>query len=254
MPERQLLDRLRDLSDQAIGQSRLSHTSFLSPAQQAEAEVWLNKNRIAHAFSGGYDGAERQMGFIFPEQMADQDLNDHDIVQMIHALDLKAPVRSAVQLSHRDYLGSLLALGIRREQIGDILVRKNGATVLMTAAMASFVESHLERVGSLQVSVTSVALTDIAGSEKNSELLRITVTSPRLDKIAASGFSIARTQMVDLIRSGAVQVNWQEELHPDRVVTIGSMISLRGLGRICLKEEEGYSRKKKKNINLERLL
>ena len=254
MPDFQLIDRLRDLSDQASGQGYLSHTVFLSPAQQAEAGNWLNKNRIMHEFSGGYAGAERQICFFLPEYMARQGLIKNDTAQVIHALDLKTSVRAPVQLSHRDYLGSLLGLGIKRDQIGDILVRENEATVLMLAAIAPYVENQLDRIGSLHVKITTVILADIQVSEKNMIILRVTVASSRLDKIAASGFSISRTQMADFIRSGAVQVNWQEELRPDREVAIGSVISLRGHGRICLKSEEGRSRKNRRILILERYL
>ncbi|MDW7659256.1 MAG: hypothetical protein SCM11_18980, partial [Bacillota bacterium] len=62
------------------------------------------------------------------------------------------------------------------------------------------------------------------------------------------------TAMAELIRSGAVRVNWQEELRPDRDVPIGAVISLRGHGRIRLAEEQGLSRKDRHILMIERFL
>lgn len=118
-----LIDRLKDLARQASDRGFLTHTGFLTPAEQAEAAIWLKKNKADYQLSGGYDGAERQVCFLMPDYLAGTRLSGADLAETIIALNLATSSRSASP-SHRDYLGSLLGLGIRRDQLGDILFGK----------------------------------------------------------------------------------------------------------------------------------
>lgn len=229
----------------------LRHTRFLSPAEQTEADIWLNKKQIPHVFFGGYAEAERQVCFLVPEYQADCGPTAAEKAEALAALRLQAPARAAPP-SHRDYLGSLLGLGIRRDQLGDILVDGNEATVLVLASMADYIAGQLERIGSLPVKITSISLADIKAAERTFSSIRITVASLRLDKILAAGFGLPRTEAADLIRSGSVQLNWREELRPDQNVPVGAVISLRGSGRIRLAGEEGLSRKDRHILMIEK--
>ncbi|MEA4890056.1 MAG: YlmH/Sll1252 family protein [Clostridiaceae bacterium] len=251
MPEYDLTDRLADLARQAGDRGVLKHTRFLSPAEQESARIWLKKNRVRHAFNGGFDGAERQVCFLMSDDSGDEGPDETDLDETIVGLCLTAPAKPA-RLSHRDYLGSLLALGIQRDQLGDILVDENRSTVLVLASMASFIENNLERVGSLPVQINPVPLKEIKIPERMFTSFRITVASLRLDKITAAGFGLSRADAADLIRSGAVQVNWKEEQRVDREVPVGAVLSLRGRGRIRLASEEGLSRKDRHILVLER--
>jgi len=259
MAEPYLTERLRDLADQAENQGFVTHSAFLSPAERAEAEIWLKKNRIPHLLSGGFPDAERQAVFFLPEYMAaagtaEASLSEEILPDAVTALRLDTPVRSASCPSHRDYMGSLLGLGIKRGQMGDILVQDHSAVVLVLAGIAGFIEAHLANIGGLSVTVTPVPLSSVTAAVRSCESIRMTAASMRLDKIAAAGFGLSRTEMADLIHSGAVQVNWKEETRPDQNVPIGAVISLRGYGRIRLVSEEGLSRKERHILILERYL
>jgi RNA-binding protein YlmH len=230
-----LIDRLQDLAMQSTRQDCLTHTTFLTPAEQAEAIAWLRKNQNQFVLTGGYEEAERKVCF------------------MLSAVNLQVSSFGR-QVNHRDYLGSLLALGIRRDQIGDILVQEHAAVVVVMNGIVPLIQRELTRIGSLSVKVLTMKLQDMVASDRPVESRRITAASLRLDKIAASGFGLSRTAMADLIRAGAVRVNWQEELRPDRDVPIGAVISLRGYGRIRLAEEQGRSRKDRHILIIERFL
>jgi RNA-binding protein YlmH len=167
------------------------------------------------------------------------------------ALRLDTPARSETP-NHRDYLGSLLSLGIRRELLGDILIGEHTAFVPVMANIADFIISSLERIGGQPVKIEAVPLSDIAVKAREFETIRMTVASLRLDKIAAGGFGVSRTEMADMIRSGLVRVNWREETRPDTDVAIGSVISLSGYGRIRLVSEEGLSRKERHILIVEK--
>jgi RNA-binding protein YlmH len=248
-----LIDRLQDLAMQSTRQDSLTHTTFLTPAEQAEAIAWLRKNQNQFVLAGGYEEAERKVCFLLPSYLAGGGLPDEELNQIMSAVNLQVSSFGR-QVNHRDYLGSLLALGIRRDQIGDILVQEHAAVVVVMNGIVPLIQRELTRIGSLSVKVLTMKLQDMVASDRPVESRRITAASLRLDKIAASGFGLSRTAMADLIRAGAVRVNWQEELRPDRDVPIGAVISLRGYGRIRLAEEQGRSRKDRHILIIERFL
>jgi RNA-binding protein YlmH len=248
-----LIDRLQDLAMQSTRQDCLTHTTFLTPAEQAEAIAWLRKNQNQFVLTGGYEEAERKVCFMLPSYLAGGGLPDEELNQTLSAVNLQVSSFGR-QVNHRDYLGSLLALGIRRDQIGDILVQEHAAVVVVMNGIVPLIQRELTRIGSLSVKVLTMKLQDMVASDRPVESRRITAASLRLDKIAASGFGLSRTAMADLIRAGAVRVNWQEELRPDRDVPIGAVISLRGYGRIRLAEEQGRSRKDRHILIIERFL
>lgn len=242
-----MIERLRDLARQASEQGFVTHTPFLSPAEQAEADIRLKKSQVRYRLTGGYPDAERRICLLLPEDLA---ADDSDPADFITALQLQLQSRSA-QAGHRDYLGSLLGLGIRRDQLGDILVAGPGATVFVLAAMAGFISRSLTRIGAASLTIQPIALADVTIPERQGVQIRITAASLRLDKIAAAGFNIPRTDMAELIRSGQVQVNWVAEQRPDQLVPLGAVITLRGRGRIRLLREEGLSRKDRHILVLE---
>lgn len=251
--EHHLIDRLQDLARQTTRQDCLTHTMFLTPAEQAEASAWLHKNHNQFVMSGGYEAAERKVCFLLPTYLAGSGLPDEELNQTMSAVNLQVPSFGR-PVNHRDYLGSLLALGIRRDQIGDILVQEHAAVVVVMNGVLPLLQRELTRIGSLSVKVMTMQLQNLVASDRPVESRRITAASLRLDKIAASGFGLSRTAMADLIRAGAVQINWQDELRPDRDVPVGAVISLRGYGRIRLAEEQGLSRKDRHILIIERFL
>lgn len=263
MADSRLLDRLRDLSRQASHQGIIVHTRFLSPAEQTEATIWLKKNRTPHAFFGGLPAAERKVCFILPDDVtvpgfladAQDVLPEEEIADTLTALRLSVQPRLGKEPpGHRDYLGSLLGLGIERDQMGDILVDGQAATVLVLTRMAVFIQTNLTQVGSQPVQIEPIGLAEIKRGEQTLTTLRITVASLRLDRIVASGFGLSRTDAADIIRTGQVQLNWVVEQRPDADVPIGATISLRGRGRIRLASEAGLSRKDRHILILEQYL
>ena len=250
---REVVSRISDLADQADRQGFITFSEFLSPPERAAAQLWLRKNKVEHSFCGGFEGAERQVCFLLPDYKSGQDLDDSEISEIIGALELRTTAKAA-SLTHRDFLGSLLGLGFRRSQIGDILVKENAAVVVCLTSISNYIEGNLEKIGSYTAVINRFNLQDIELPVRNSEKIKMTAASLRLDKIAAGGFGISRTQMADFIRGGHVMVDWLEETRPDREISQGMTISLKGHGRIIISSDEGFSRKNRHILIIERLI
>ena len=262
LPDKMALDRLEDLAEQARRRGYPTHTFFLTPTEQSEASAFLHRRKIPHILDGGLDDVERKVLFLMPDGWRD-DPDDTArvepvVCETIAALKLSIPsgrfqsVSAKDHLSHRDYLGSLLGLGIRRDQVGDILVTDDGATVFVLATLLPLLLQEWTQVGAKPVHLEVIDLDSVAIVEREPELVRMTAASLRLDKIAAAGFHIPRTTMADWIRSGQVQLNWRVEQRPDAILKVGDVISLRGHGRLRLQAEQGKSRKDRHILQLER--
>ena len=246
--ERLLLARALDKLELARDRGTPAHTGFLSPHERALIETGLIPavGWPRHLFSGGFPDAERTICAFLPDwQEEDAWLESSPI----RALRL---TWSGAALTHRDFLGAILGLGLDREKVGDLLVGEGSCDALVLEDVADFLLLHLDQAGRARLKVSPIPLEEVKAPAVQVKTVRDTVSSLRLDAVAASGFSLARGKAAGLITSGKVQLNHQECLKPDRPVAQGDVIACRGLGKCVVKEVGGPSKKGRIMIELER--
>ena len=152
-------------------------------------------------------------------------------------------------LTHRDYLGSLLALGLDREVTGDILVRGpdektgGGADIIVEEGVAEFIELNYGKAGRTNLTVEILPIDALDTGLVNIVEKRDTVASLRLDNVVSSAFAVSRSKAAEAIRRGIVSVNSVECLKVDQMIEEGDRVTLRGKGKIALAEVGGRSRK-----------
>lgn len=248
-PERKLfLAQISDLAEHALKLQEPQWTDFLEPPDREQAQATLGWNpKIRYNAFGGYAKAERRRIVIYP---------DYYIVETIQpALAfLEISVNSPEQLSHRDYLGAILSLGLKREKLGDFLIAPTGCQLVLVPEMVDFLKIHLNKVGNHPVVMTEIDPEQLNPPEQREKVIRSTVASLRLDAIAGLGFGESRTKMVKEIRSERVKVNWKVEKNSDATLEPGAVISIRGRGRVIFKEITGTSKKGRIGIVLVRML
>ena len=248
--ERILLARVLDKLELAQNRSVPAHTSFLSPGERAAVEYLIAAcGRPRHLFFGGYEGAERTVCLFLPDW---QEKEDALWESPVAALRCTFPAGSG--LSHRDFLGSILGLGITREKIGDLLVGSASCDVLLLPEIADYLLLNLESAGRVRLKVHALPLSDLELPQIQVKTVRDTVAALRLDAVMASGFSLSRGKAADLISAGRVQLNHRECGKCDRTVAQGDVISCRGLGKCSVKEIGGLSKKGRTMIVLERYI
>lgn len=213
--ERLLLGRVWDKYEQCRRRNLPEGTGFLSPAEQAAAQ-------------------RRQLWFL-PEW---QEAPEEDAVRVVRASFYEEDA-----LTHRDLLGSLMALGLTRETLGDILVFPRWADVLATAPAAELLLSDWTDAGRVRLHTAPLPLAQLTPPQEKTKEIRDTVSSLRLDSVLAVGFSLSRGKAAEAVTSGRVQVNWTDCQKPDRPVAQGDTLTLRGLGK-CVLEEVGHQTKK----------
>lgn len=245
--DRLVLAKVLDKAGQAESRNIPASTDFLSPQQQAQAQDCLRLAGIpetAYVFQGGYEGAERQVILFLPDWLEAE--NAESPIRC-----LRAAFREDEAPTHRDFLGSLMGMGIVREKVGDILVAGGSADLLVLESVADFLLQSWTSAGRTRLSVTAIERSNLHIPAVRRKEVRDTVSSLRLDAVAASGFRLARGKAAALIESGRVQLNWRECVKPDKLLEAGDVVSARGFGKFELAEVGGLTRKGRISIVLQ---
>lgn len=244
--EAELAGRLIDMAEGASRSGRYRISEFLDPHGCTVAEtVIAHYPGLRLETEGGYGGAERvKVAFVEYDFGGSIDFG-------LTAAKINWDERH-YSLSHRDVLGSLMGLGIKRELFGDIIMQENGCFVVADAAMATYIIQNLTTIGAATVSISSAELSDIPAREEKIKEIRATVASLRLDSVAAAGFGLSRSKMASEIEAAKLKVNWQPAKGVTQIVAAGDTISMRGRGRLEVCEITGQTRKGRISILLRR--
>ena len=247
--ERVLLAHVLDQCERSRKRNAPAHTDFLSPSEARAAEDLLHAAAVhgGYVFFGGYERAERRMLCFLPDWQDEPDAEDC-------VAALRARWRADEALTHRDLLGSLMALGVVRGKIGDILVSPGAADVLVRADAADYLLREWTGAGRVRFRAERIALDALAVPELKVREIRDTVATLRLDAVTATGFSMSRAKAAELIASGRVQLNHRETVKPDAPVREGDVVSARGLGKFELAGVGGLSKKGRTAILVRRYL
>ena len=237
MEHEALLKRIDDLARRCDRANIITSTAFLTPAEQAAAVQYARGlSGCRMILNGGKPDCERRAAFFLPPWMEEADfLPDEDLSVLRLEAFYGAP-------GHRDYLGALLALGVRREWVGDIWLQGQLAWVFCLPSVAGQL-SGLEQAGRVSVKTAIAALSDVPAPERKRREVKFTVQSLRFDAVLGETFRLSRTQAVKLIAAGAASLNYLPCLKNDAPVSEGDVISLKGYGKATVAEIGGKSRK-----------
>lgn len=201
---------------------------------------------IKFEFFGGYDDAERRMFLCYPDYL------EPDYDEIIVVLEIVG--RDIAELSHRDYLGSLMGLGIKRENIGDILPFEYRCFIFVRSEMARYIIENLTKVGRRGIEIYIRKLSDIKIPKKETEINRVVVSGFRIDCIISAALNLSRSKASELIKSDRVRLNFENIDDVAKQVKEGDLISVRNFGRFRFLEICGITRKGRHSIIIERYI
>ena len=244
-----LRKRLTELSRQAYHKDIVTFSDFLN----------LNELNILHTTPkdlfparyetfGGYEMAERQMVAFLPDALY---YEYHYPMQILKIRP--ANPRFAEELSHRDYLGSLMNLGVERCKMGDILLLEDCAEVFVCQNMAGYLCQELTRIRHTVVQTELVTPEEIS-YEPRFEEIKGTVSSIRLDSVLALAYPLSRSKMTSYIEAGRVFVNGKLITSNGYHLKEGDILSVRGLGRIRYEGMLSETKKKRCLISLRKYI
>lgn len=237
--DRELQKRFGELARRAFSQQRYAYSEFLTPAEQdALLRIVFDQNSAPYRLYGGFDGAERRLA-----QFGSEALCGYDEEMPVHCVAI-TPLsqKFADVLTHRDFLGALMALGVRRSVLGDIILHENCGYLYCLDSISGFILQEFTQVRHTTVKCEIVEeLPEIA--VKKPDITSVNVASERLDAVIAAVYKMSRGESQELFKQGRVHVNSRLTEDTSHILNADSIISVRGFGRFIY---EGIVKETKK--------
>ena len=242
--ERRTKKRLEELAEQSWVSGCFTFSDFLSPLEASLAyEIGNTHNRT---FWGGFTSAERVM-----VRFGDKEELGYEQTFPICILRISPQhEKFAETLGHRDYLGSLISLGIERSVLGDILIDDGKAYVFVLERMADFIREQLLKVRHTQVFVEAVdCLPPSAGPKLESK--ELVVASPRLDGVLAKLFGFSRSEAKAAFAKQEVFRNGRLCTNSSVALEEGDTVSVRHHGKFIFRGSLRQTKKGNERIAVE---
>lgn len=271
-----ILAQAEDRIEQCRRYDMLTHTGFLDARQQSllRRSFGVRRGDIRLLYEGGYPDADRVLMIALPYYMDGESLYPDDaaggiapgttdgtsecsvplpVRDLLTVIRATAPkgssaARSGRPLSHSDYLGALMGLGLKRSVIGDILVSEDGADIIVLTEIADYLMQTFGSAGRSHLSLERLPIEALLVPEQATHEVRDTVASLRLDALLAAAFHLPRGKAADAIRQGLVFVDHLEAAKPDMPVEEGAELVIRHRGKAILSSIGGRSRKDRINV------
>ena len=246
----------------------VAYIPFLTMRERRRAERILDARGMheTYWFWGGHTTAERTCLFLLPDYLVailPEEESEREAVLFDYLADEMADAVMSVSikgsgfrnLTHRDYLGAILGLGIERDAIGDVAVQDEHSAILFCPrTIGAFLMAELTKVGSDTVRCAECIIDESFTDGKKYRPISDTVASPRLDCVVAALCNLSREAAQSAVRSGLVEVDFEPEERVDTVLEPPITVSVRGYGRFILRSFDGETRKGRLRLRADQLV
>ena len=246
--EKLFVAKILDKLNLAKTRNKIVNTDFLDMYQKKISQEILNiEKEKNYTYYYVYPEADKVMLIIYPDKYEEIIKNNRfDYSKIITLIRITLPNELKGQYSHKDYLSGIMKLGIKREKIGDILVFEDGADIVVSTDICKYILNNLQQLTRFNKSkVEELKIEEIRTPEIKKENIRITVQSLRLDNIVSELANCSRNTASDIISSGRVFVNYENETRNSKLINEGDTLVIRGKGKFYINSIEGETRKGK---------
>lgn len=230
-----LRNRFKELNNRSRGRGIYTYSDFLNMYEQT---VLCQELKFGYTLWGGYEEAERKI-VCFGEE-SDLGYKPQPPISILTVAPLSE--KFSDDLTHRDFLGSILGLGIKRETIGDIIISNNKGYVICLESISQYIIDNLTKVKHTSVYCDRCASLPSDALPKPTEQLVI-VSSLRLDIIISGVYNLSRSKSSALVEGERVFINGKLTVNNSAPLKDGDTVSVRGIGRFRFKEIAGDTRK-----------
>ena len=235
----QVLDKIGITSKR----EKIEYTDFLDMYQVSLVQAFLRKNQFTnYKLYGGYEDAERKILITYPEKF-DDNMLEKNYNKILKIVRVTLPDGEKGKYSHRNYLGGIVKLGLRREKVGDIIVGEEGADIITLNEFAEILKKELPSLTRFENAKIEIKeIQNLRKLELKVEETTIIVPSLRLDNFVSDLARTSRNKASEIIAQERVFINGQNETKNSKQVKIGDIITIRGKGRFVIREFTGTTR------------
>lgn len=249
-----LLSRAQDNAEMALKKGEPCFMPFLSDFEQAFVTRYAAYSRDDEKllFFGGYKESDYKCAGFFPRYLFYDE--DYDPYADFPVCTVLAEGSGFRRLTHRDFLGAIMSLGIKREMIGDIVVAEDGfsAYIFCLKKAADYLVDNFKAAANDKISCRLYANEDITIPEKKYEVINATVSSPRLDAVLCACINVSREEAGKMILSGLVSADHIVAEDKSKICGEGSVISVRGYGKFVINKIGDRNRRDRLRISIYR--
>lgn len=253
--DKMLLAHVIDKIELSKQKEKIEYTDFLDMYQISLVKNLLKKLELNnYILYGGFEESERKILIIYPDKY-NMKMLEKNYSKMINVIRIKLPEEAKGKYTHRNYLGGIIKLGVKREKIGDILVGEDGADILVKIETAETLKEELRNLTRFENSIIEIIeLNQLRKQEIKVEIVTIIVPSLRLDNFVSDLVKTSRNKAVQIINSERVFINGQNETKPSKQIKLGDTITIRGKGRFIVKEFAGTTRSGRTIVKIEKFV
>lgn len=239
-----LISKMLDKIELSKNRNKVEYTDFLDVYQKHLLEKILKQKEIEnYVITGGTEETERNIIVFYPEKLKEVVSLSYKKILPITCIRINLPKEMYRKYSHRDYLGGLIKLGIKREKIGDIFVFENGADILILDVISKFILTNISSLTRFSKStIEKIGLEDIRKKQIKTEELKVITSSMRLDCVVSELLKTSRGKAEEIIKEQRVFVNYENIDKLTKKVKINDLITIRGKGRFEISDIEGTTR------------
>lgn len=250
-----LVSKMLDRIELCGKRNKIQSTDFLDARQKLLLEKVLKSNKIEnYIIFGGFEEAERSTIIFYPEKW-NKEIVEKNYPFVMQVIEILLPNDLKGKYTHRDYLGGLMKLGLKREKIGDIVVWEEGAHIIVLNEIVPFLEQHLSTLTRFQKSqISTKEISEIHKCIINKEEIEIIVSSARLDNIVSELCKTSRTKAEEIIKAERVFVNYEAIIKDSKTINVGDKITIRGKGKFEIIEQVGNTKKGRNILKIEKYL
>jgi len=247
------LSQVLDKIEFSKTREKIEYTDFLDMYQVSLVENFLRKINIkTYQLYGGYEEAERKVLFVYPEKY-DEKMLEKNYDKILKIVRVTLPEEEKGQYSHRNYLGGIVKLGLKREKVGDIIVQEQGADIITLEEFSGILKQELPSLTRFENSKINVEeIQNLQKREVKVEQVKIIVPSLRLDNFVSDLARTSRSKAVQIMEQERVFVNGQNEKKASKQVKLGDIITIRGKGRFKILRMLGNTRSGRINLEVQK--
>lgn len=243
-----LKKRIKDLAQQSYRTSQYTYTTFLTQSEQEiYYQLYDELGAVESTMSGGVEGCERKV-----LRFGGEESLGYDAGFPICCIEI-SPIlaKFSDKLTHRDYLGALMNLGIERNTVGDIMQRERCAYLFCLDKVAGYIVENLTQIK--HTSVRCQLLDQMPEAVKpQRKAVKLVAASMRLDVIVSKAYHLSRSQSLELFREKKVFVNGRQMENNSGILKEQDTVSVRGYGKFVCDGISGQTKKGNLNVQISR--
>ncbi len=236
-----LISKLEDTFYLSLTRHKNCYLGFLNEAEIFFAEEYLKKSDYDFCFWGGYENSQRKLLCALYKDFLCEDVP-------VSAIEFS--YRKSDKLSHRDFLGTIMSLGIERDTVGDILIDEGRAVVFVKSEIKDYIITQIDKIGGVGVKISDADLKNLPVKKEFNEEF-VTISSLRLDSIVAVFAKVSREKAQKLISQGLVMLNYSPCTSLSKKVRENDIISVRKYGKCVIKNLIGETKKGRLKLSVQ---